>query len=407
MGRNAKVAMAAAFRTAEGTYPRHEILFKNGRPWRCRLNADSPAIAIPESAAFYVTHAKGANLAKPATRATPLAGNLEDAFNSFRQFEANFQRRKQGLNLLEDFTTNKPTAAPGSRVSIADATTKYLLRKKTAGKSKATIDAYRLALDGFKSSCKWEYLDELTEDDLFAYLAWMQANVKRRSVGQRAITFRKRLGFVLTFLKEHGITGIWKAANTPKIVKKAPDKYDDETIAAILKTATPEERMRLLFFFYTGCRDMEVATAQYSDIDRRTGIFTVQAKPHLGWKPKTSEEREQVLPASFVKELMERKEHSKNELIFPCVRSGKVDNNLIEFLQKAAKRAGITERVTLHKIRRTAISHAIKKFGVTNAMKFAGHSDIATTNKYAAADDMTSPKVRKAVEAAMAELVGD
>lgn len=241
---------------------------------------------------------------------------------------------------------------------------------------------------------------------MVGYLAWMQDNVEKRSVGQANITFRKRLGFVNTFLAEYGKANLWDSKQWPKVVKKTPDRYDLETIKAILKAALPEERLRLLFFFYTGCRDMEVATAEYGDINSETCTFKIQAKPHLNWKPKTHEEREQVLPKDFVKELMVRKAGSKNNLIFPCVRSGKVDNNLIEFLQKAAVRAGITERVTLHKIRRTAISHAIDKFGVRKAMAFAGHSSIATTNKYAAKDDMTSPGIRKEVEEAQAELVG-
>jgi integrase len=200
---------------------------------------------------------------------------------------------------------------------------------------------------------------------------------------------------------------MWASKEWPKVVKVAPDRYDREQIDAILKAALPEEKIRLLFFFYSGCRDMEVATAEYGDVDAKTNVFTIRAKPHLKWKPKTGEERSQVLPKAFVKELLARKAVCKNgnNLIFPN-SVGNVDHNLIEFLQKAAKRAGITERVTQHKIRRTAISHAIDKFGVRKAMAFAGHSNIATTNKYAAPDDMTSPGVRKQVEESFEELVG-
>ena len=39
------------------------------------------------------------------------------------------------------------------------------------------------------------------------------------------------------------------------------------------------------------------------------------------------------------------------------------------------------------------------------AMSFAGHSNIATTNKYAAREDMTNPKIRQEVEASFADLV--
>jgi integrase len=401
MARAKKVGFAVRVKETNGTYPRYEVTFKNGRPHRCRKTADAPEITIPADASFYATHPKDAK----GNRATALGQGLDSAFAAFQKFEANFQRQKNGLALIEDFETNSPQAVEG-RILIADAIAEYLLKIKTSDKTSATYSAYKLGLAGFKSSCTKAYIDELTEKDMVAYLAWMRDNVKKRKLGQANITFRKRLGFVNTFLGEYGKANLWDSKQWPKIVKKAPDKYDAETIAAILKAATPEEKLRLLFFFYSGCRDMEVATAEYSDVDKKTHIFKIQAKPHLNWKPKTSEERAQVLPAEFVRDLTARKAKSENNLIFPCPRSGKVDNNLIEYLQKAALRAGITERVTLHKIRRTAISHAIKKFGVTNAMKFAGHSSIQTTNKYAAPDDLTNQKVRKQVEESMAELVG-
>ncbi|MGA9571919.1 MAG: site-specific integrase [Candidatus Acidiferrales bacterium] len=408
-----KIGFAVAFKVADGSYPRHAIVFKRNLPWRCKLNADAPEIAIPKDGAFYAVHAKGVNSQKPETRATPLPGNLDAAFDAFRQFEADYQRKLAGVALATEFVANKPT--PNGRVTIADSIEKYLLKCKSAGLRRTTIAAYSGALEDFKSSTDKTYVDELEKEDITGvYCSWMRSNVRKNvgnKDGQRNITFNKRMGFVNTWTEtfsDHGLLGKdWKLP----VVKKQPDKYDAETIQALLKTATPEESIRIRFYIYTGCRDMEVATAEYSDIDVKTCTFHVQAKPHIivhgeSWQPKTGEERFQVLPKEFVKELMERKKHSDNNLIFPTRRSGKVDNDLIQFLKDAAARAGLKGRFTLHRIRRTAISHAIDKFGVRMAMSFAGHSNIQTTNKYAAREDMTHPKMRDEVEASMAELAG-
>jgi integrase len=413
VGRNAKIAMAVSIKTAPGKYPRHEILFKNGKPRRCRLNAGAPEIDIPDDAAFYVTHPKGANPAKPETRATPLPGTLERALIGYRQFEADFQRRQQGLTLLTDFTTNKPAPASGSRTTIVASIEKYLRDKTIGGLRKTSIAAYRGGLEDFKKSCKKTFVDELTKDDLAEYLSWMRESLRRNSVGQQNITFRKRLGFVNAWTKEFTEDGLWSKKNRPKVNTVVPDSYDDETRRAILKAATAEERLRILFLFYSGGRDMEVATAEINDLDVRRGIFRIQAKPHIiirgeSWQPKTGGEREQALPREFIKELVERQKGRTNPLLFPNSK-GNVDHNLIEFLQKAARRAGveIKGRVTQHRIRRTAIGHVGAKFGLQRAMDFAGHSRATTTDKYIAKNSMTNPKIRPEVEEAMAELVGD
>lgn len=404
-----KIGLAVAFKAADGTYPRHTILFERGAPWRCQLNADAPKLAIPVNGAFYAIHAKGVNPTNPNTRATPLRGNLDTAVLAFREFEADYHRRIAGSELLHDFTANKP--APSNRVTIAGSIENYLLKCKADGLRLTSIDAYRGALLGFKASCKKTYVDELTEEDLMVgYRLWMQKTVRtNKGEGQRNITFNKRTGMVNTWVKTFVKGGLLNEDWKLPVVRKQPDKYDAETMQAIWKAATEEESLLLRFYVYTGCRNREIATAEYSDIDAKARTFQVQAKPHIivrgeGWQPKTGEERTQVLPKKFVEELMVRKKGSESNLIFPARRSGKVDMDLIQYLKNAIDRAGLKGRFTLHKFRRTAISNAIDDFGVRRAMAFAGHSNIATTNKYAAREDMTDPKIRREVEASFAKL---
>ena len=151
-------------------------------------------------------------------RATPLPGNLDAAFDAFRQFEADYQRKLAGVALASEFVTNKP--APNGRVTIADSIEKYLLKCKSAGLRRTTIAAYSGALEDFKSSTDKTYVDELEKEDITGvYCSWMRSNVRKNvgnKDGQRNITFNKRMGFVNTWTEtfsDHGLLGKdWEAA---------------------------------------------------------------------------------------------------------------------------------------------------------------------------------------------------
>jgi integrase len=93
------------------------------------------------------------------------------------------------------------------------------------------------------------------------------------------------------------------------------------------------------------------------------------------------------------------------DLIFPN-RVGKPNNHLIRVSQRVAKRAGLEERITQHKFRRTFGTLVAKKFGIEQARIWLGHSDIATTQRYLAADEMVTEQSKKAVNQ-MYQAVGD
>lgn len=166
-----------------------------------------------------------------------------------------------------------------------------------------------------------------------------------------------------------------------------------------------EERIRLAFFRFTACLRMEVATAEYSDIDAKTCLFHVKTKPHLNWQPKRLVEREIVLPAEFVKLLLARQDaKNSSRLLFPN-GVGNVDHNLIGFLKSAAKRARIAEHATLHKIQRTTAFEYAARFGIANCLRLLGCSSVAMTARYGNAEDMTSPDRRKDMEEFFSRLV--
>ncbi len=392
------------------TYSLYKISFKAGRPHKCRRTTSSPEIPIPENSTFYIHHPAD----KFGSRVTSLGRGLEQAFLRYQKFAARERRKEDRL---------PPLASSGAeecaeRVLIADAVTRHLAMIAERGLSAATHAAHKSALEDFSASCRKTFVDEIVRDDVVLYLSRMKQNLKQRRSGQQNFTLRGRLALLDSFLGQYEKTKLLSRKEWPVAVKTTPTVYTQEKWTAIMDATIArkgdadgliarkaEERIRLAFFRFTACLDMEVATAEYSDIDTKTCLFHVKAKPHLNWQPKRLVEREIVLPAEFVKRLLARR-NAKNSsrLLFPNA-VGNVDHNLIGFLRSAAKRARIAEHVTFHKIRRTTAFDYAARFGIANCLKLLGCSSVAMTTRYGEAADMTSPDRRKDLEEFFSGLV--
>jgi integrase len=178
----------------------------------------------------------------------------------------------------------------------------------------------------------------------------------------------------------------------------------------MLKVATVDEKDLISFFLYSGFRDEEVQYAKYSDIDFRQGTINVHDKPEYDWTVKDREQRMQdiILPGKFVKRMksrQERKGAKTTDLIFPNTK-GEPDTHLIYTSQRVAKRSKVEGRVTQHKYRRTLGTMVAKQYGIEQARIWLGHSDIQTTQRYLAADEMVTEHSKKAVNQ-MWSAVGD
>jgi integrase/recombinase XerD len=196
----------------------------------------------------------------------------------------------------------------------------------------------------------------------------------------------------------------------PKSTRKNADKYSLDSINTMLEQAKEDEKDLISFFLYTGFRDEEAAYAKYSDINFQAGTINAHDKPEFGWTVKDHEQRTQdiILPGKFVKRMAQRRaryQATMADLIFPS-KAGTPNNHLIRITQRLAKRAGLEERITQHKFRRTFGTMVAKQFGIEQARIWLGHSDITTTQRYLAADEMVTEQSKKAVNK-MYSAVGD
>jgi integrase len=339
--------------------------------------------------------------------------NISDALTRLRREEA----------LLSGSVIPVQVSTPGQRVRISDAIEEYKQEIRTLDKSKATISMYSNSLDGFTTSCKKIFIDEIERKDILAYIQWMKDNLQERVEGGQNQTLRNRLTYLGVFLgkqdvklaKERNKNGVSDPGllfydDRPKVTKKKPKKYDQTTIDQLVQAADIDQKDYLMFLLWSGFRDEEVQYLQYSDFDWRKSSVTTHAKPQYGWRPKDAEERTVVLPSEILKLMKQRMQRAQqyiggqrkpenDDLVFPN-GDGRPDSHLIYRLHATAKKAGLDLKGQRagHMFRKTAGSRVAKKLGLRAAMDFLGHSDVETTALYLAADDMDSKKSRQAFE---------
>jgi integrase len=323
------------------------------------------------------------------------------AYTRFLQIEQDFTRVRVGLLPINE--TPRPAPAPVKEDRrLRTCATQFKANIVTLGKRKATVAAYSRSVDDLVALFADKPIDEITKQDMTSHIAYLKVKIKKRN-GDVQHTFRNRLRNLTVFFNAFGVKNPIPMRELKKPMKARPTRYSIELINRMLAVATENEKDLIQFFLNTGFRDEETAFCKYGDIDFATGSINVHSKPEFGWSPKDNEAREQdiVLQDRFVERMKARKERTNrkdSDLIFPQEREEKPDMHLIRFVQRVAKRAGITDKpITLHSFRRTFGSIVQKEYGLEQARIWLGHSDIETTQRYIASEEFTTEVSRQKV----------
>jgi len=339
-------------------------------------------------------------------RVEPLGKDPIAAYSQYLQIEQDFSRKQLGL-----LPVNKPRVPKVSKSSrnIRNCAAEFKAEMVTRRLRPRTIESYSASIENFLASYLKGSIDEVDRKDILRFLDWMRQNLDKRKFGQQSNTYRNRLKDVTVFFNRFGVKMPLAKKEWPKATKRNPDKYRLETINRMLDVADEDEKDLIQFFLSTGFRDEEAAYCKYSDFNFHDGSINAHDKPEFDWSVKDHEQRSQdiVLRSKFLKRMRARRTRHKaaDGLIFPNA-AGKPNMHLIRIVQRVAKRAGITERIGLHKFRRSFGTMVAKHYGLQQARIWLGHSDISTTQKYLAAEELTTEQSRKAVNA-MFSGVGD
>jgi len=315
--------------------------------------------------------------------------------------------------------------------------------KDDNGLSPASIAAYTKTAEDFLAYCDrigvtWmprtdrtgeQSADEINTEVLARYQSDLRKNLKVRQnqfgeAKDRQGSINARFRNLSVFFTHHSLLicespkardgrGILRRnemprANKAKKLREAKAKltqtviiYSDAEINAMLSAATVDEADLVKFLLETGLRDKEAAHVEWDDIDGN--YLHLKDKPKYDWRLKDKEIRSIPLNSKLIARLKARrlrqeaqaKEDGRDipSLIFPNSLN-RPNLALDETIQRVVAKAKKAEfewnprsEVTMHKFRKT---FATKMYRATKDIKqvrdWLGHSDIATTELYVAAD---------------------
>jgi integrase/recombinase XerD len=200
-----------------------------------------------------------------------------------------------------------------------------------------------------------------------------------------------RLRALLGYAKQQGLVSknVAESVKRPKLREEPKDWLRSNEIGPFLDACSSDFASIARFTIFTGLRRREVVFLQRSDIDLINGVIQIRAKPGLGFRPKSGQERSVPLDPTL-RPLVER--HSK-ERVKPGLEAwvfGTRDGSrrspttrwFAVSVQQAARQAGITRLLTFHDLRRTYGAMLLESgVDIYSVSKLLGHSDVRITQK--------------------------
>ena len=205
--------------------------------------------------------------------------HFKEARSEAEQIDAALDAKAKGLTVAE-----AEALSNAQRIPIRTAVDKYLEQK--SGKAKKTQMQYRLTLNEFIAGVadRARFLDEITDDVLRGYKKYMTAQ------GYAGKTIDTRLNIVFFMLKKNGIKARIPRDEMPVVERQRAVPFTKEVSGQAIRGDGSRSRTLLYkFFLWTGCRDREVAFAEWSDIDLENHTYHVRAKPDAGFTLKSHE----------------------------------------------------------------------------------------------------------------------
>ncbi len=246
---------------------------------------------------------------------------------------------------------------------------------------------------------KWsDYMDALgknsvkdvTEEDLKAFVNFLETKRFKAATISRNIAAIK--AFYHYLLKEKIVSDdISDVIHAPKVEKKMPGIISVEDAAKLVEQPngdTPKElrdRAMLELMYATGIRVSELVSLELADLNMQMGVLKCK-----------DGNKERMIPFGnkAKKALTKYLEHGRDallmdyeatELFVNCSGQSMSRQGFWKLIKSYAKRAGIEEDITPHTLRHSFAAHLVENGAdLRSVQEMMGHSDIATTQVYAA-----------------------
>ena len=279
----------------------------------------------------------------------------------------------------------------GSLRGEVDRFEQYLREVKQA--SENTVQSYRRDLMQMITYLEEKEIREaakVTKTSLHGYILHMEEQ------GKAATTISRMMAAMKAFFNYECMQACIRrnpaeSLHAPKVEKKAPVVLSVDQVSALLAQPsgqTPKEirdKAMLALLYATGIRVSELIGIQMEDINMNIGFLVCR-----------DGERERTIPfgRSAKAALEEYLEHARNELLrgkgsdyffVNCTGGAMSRQGFWKIIKYYGEKAGIEEDITPHTLRHSFAAHLIARGADMRAVQtILGHSDMATTQMYAA-----------------------
>ena len=279
----------------------------------------------------------------------------------------------------------------GSMRGEVDRFEQYLREVKQA--SENTVQSYRRDLMQMITYLEEKEIREaakVTKTSLHGYILHMEEQ------GKAATTISRMMAAMKAFFNYECMQACMRrnpaeSLHAPKVEKKAPVVLSVDQVSALLAQPsgqTPKEirdKAMLALLYATGIRVSELIGIQMEDINMNIGFLVCR-----------DGERERTIPfgRSAKAALEEYLEHARNELLrgkgsdyffVNCTGGAMSRQGFWKIIKYYGEKAGIEEDITPHTLRHSFAAHLIARGADMRAVQtILGHSDMATTQMYAA-----------------------
>ena len=279
----------------------------------------------------------------------------------------------------------------GSMRGEVDRFEQYLREVKQA--SENTVQSYRRDLMQMITYLEEKGIREaakVTKTSLHGYILHMEEQ------GKAATTISRMMAAIKAFFNYECMQARIRrnpaeSLHAPKVEKKAPVVLSVDQVSALLAQPsgqTPKEirdKAMLALLYATGIRVSELIGIQMEDINMNIGFLVCR-----------DGERERTIPfgRSAKAALEEYLEYARNELLrgresdyffVNCTGGAMSRQGFWKIIKYYGEKAGIEEDITPHTLRHSFAAHLIARGADMRAVQtILGHSDMATTQMYAA-----------------------
>jgi len=280
-----------------------------------------------------------------------------------------------------------------------------------------TEKTYEQWIARFLRYCNWQEIDRLSLDDVKRFLEYLavsrkvSASTQKVALNSLIFLFREVMGQdvenILTFTRASS-------------KRRIPTVLSVDEIKSMLEEMNGRSRLMASLMYGTGMRVMECTRLRVQDIDFEYQQITVREakgnkqrvvplpeklmpliRTHLDQVKQIHDDDlsagfgEVLLPVALSRKLGAAAKHFSWQFVFPATRlafdhrTGKTrrhhihESGLQKAIRNAAKKAGLTKRVTSHTLRHSFATHLLESGkDIRLIQELLGHADVATTMIY-------------------------